>query len=427
MGDQYPPYGVGAGQHEQGSITVRVVYDVERAKQQKNSAAMGRSVYRQGSEDDYHVRQYEYLFAEKNPVKRIDKKKGSHQTKVLTSFSGAGEIAHDLFRDDEAMQIASLLNHSRFVGVAKTPMNFNDTAKHQGLTAQVAGVTSHMAYVDMPAGMSVKLGLPKPSAHGLDDRLLEKGVPPTKVRMQPEPFVPRDLGPALQAHISKYLEDTQRYLNGMGVEYRSTDATVSAVEHVFQTGLTAGLLFMSGLADNKILDDITFRQPGTSGAPMAAVGTGPPAPYNMQDPNLRAARPKNQEVILALASAFGLIGQDASVGQGIPGISRMSAEQKRRYVALRRDVLGKIFWDGTKAQLGFGYDHDRKINPFVNQEGKRIRLDTPQGAFMNLQLNHTAAFVSAVSEWWDRAQDWVIGKIMMGAVAGRRWALIQKK
>jgi hypothetical protein len=134
----------------------------------------------------------------------------------------------------------------------------------------------------------------------------------------------------------------------------------------------------------------------------------------------RGGPPASRDVIMGLARAFGML--EGTTNQ-IPSIT-VSPTHKDRYKALFRDLMGRVFYDGRIAQLGFGYANDR--NPAITQKGAVLYGTTTGRMFYN-QRNHWLYLISGLNDALLRDWSWVVGTVFRGSGAGGTFEMMLKK
>lgn len=172
---------------------------------------------------------------------------------ALTSLNGMGKTEKEEFPDDEEMQVASLKNRIKPLGVTVPGTAYAQVEGNRGagFVVSVSGkFKSGPAICDMPVGRYYKLRPPKPSE--IRDGLIpiakgDESLGRVRAELVAEPITPKtfyETSKEALAHISNYYNRKERYLYSMGRKKKNTKVWESFCKNQGDFALTCGAHMM---------------------------------------------------------------------------------------------------------------------------------------------------------------------------------------
>lgn len=185
---------------------------------------------------------------------------------ALISLNGIGKPEKEDFTNDEDMQIASVMNRMRPLGVTLQGSVYDQKDGNRG-TGFVVGLSCKFrglaTVADMPAGMFYRWRMIKPSEYKDNSRAVAKGDELGRYRaeMVPVPVTPEsfyDLALTSLAHIDNYYNSKEKYLYSMGSKRKNTDVWSTFATNMGNFSLTSGLHFMHYMLKNGFVSPPLF-------------------------------------------------------------------------------------------------------------------------------------------------------------------------
>lgn len=398
--------GKGARATEQGMQTYRGKFDKRVADANTTIASTRNTLYQKPSKPAaMNIEDGEWLYTMKVP--RSDSSEDKYSIHALSALNCLGADEVENYPDDEAMAVECLKNKMKIVGVARDTVPYQGGNQRQGLAIQYRGVSTHFANCDMPPGLLAELVLVSPQQLNRAERKRRPHIEPDKVVLELRPHSPRTVEEKVMTHLRNWSRDQDKYTRTMGLKYRTTNSWNSFFETLKRSDLVTWALITSHLQKTGIINNIARG-----------------ANNRIQDIALGVL--DGDDLVLTILKMLGVLkgglpsGADINVNAGI-NITDVHMAMGR---SLSREIMQKVRFDCTTANLEFGYDHTTKKNPAKDEKGK-ARVQTPKGMMLYLQANHTPALIGGLSDALLRDKEFIVGKIVQGAPEGRMTDICQ--
>lgn len=393
--------GKGSRGTEQGMQTYRGRYDKKVADMNNTISSNRNTLFQKPSKPAaLDIEDSEWLFSMKVP--RSDSSEDKYSIHALSALNNLGADEVESYPDDEEMAAECLKNKLRILGVARDTVPFQGGNQKQGLAIQYRGVSTHFANCDMPPGLLAELIIPLPHQLNRSEKPKKPHVEPDKVVLELRPYSARTVESKVMTHLKHYFKDENKYKRTMGLKHRTTSAWSSFIKTLLHGDIITWALITSHLAQRGIIQPISLGD-------HAAIQDIGEVDSMIGD-----------TLILTLLKMLDVLQGGKASGADIKPAAHINIKESHMQAGrhLARELGMKVRFDCTTANLEFGYNKDTRSNPAKDEKG-RANLGTPQGMMLYLQANHTPALVGGLSDVLNRCKEFVVGKIVKGAPAGR--------
>ena len=372
------------------------------------SRSIADSLYPIGTKEVFNILPNDFLFTRTNQRQLNGDDEDFSTVKVMGSVNGRGGEAKERYPQDEEQAKSMVMNTIKYIGTSRAMIKHDSNSKGQSLSAQIRGVHTHRATHNMPMGVYVMLRMPpvSPSEYAAS-RATPTDVPLSKRTLEAVPYHRDTALEIVSTHLLSQLHDPERYKASMNLNYRTTDAWINFGEVQFDSAMINSILFMYRLVDNGILN-VSFNVQNKE----FDLDKGKDLPQP-------ARSATSKQTVIGLAKALGLL---TGATTGVENIS-IGEKHKENYKKLRHDLLATMFYDGTIANLGVGYDRGTKKNKNRAQGGK-IMKNLPEGKLLERSLNHWRELISAYTDTMQRHSDTIAGKVIKSGKAGSAYDIL---
>lgn len=397
---------------------------------------------------------------------------------ALTSINGIGKTEKEEFPDDEEMQVASLKNRIKPLGITLPGSTYaqEDGNRGSGFVVGISGkFKAGPAICDMPVGMYYKLRPIKPSE--LRDGSLpvargDENMGRVRAELVAEPVTPKtfyETSKEAIAHIANYYNNRERYLYCMGKKKKNTDVWASFCKNQGDFAVTCGLHMVHYLIKNGFLappmfyfdqeggvhtnpaseswpESVRFVSRSTPHAPhdvitelmeAAARATGKildtrVTPEQVRKAVAEAKREKYPTLLNDLRPGLSadVMLKRAMASMGVvnavhePEVEDMPPHVMDEMADRAVDFINTVFIRGDVENYEFGFNSDPRIG--------RTKVDGAVSENLNGKIltNQYSAFRKALASFEDAALSeiqWIGGKITSPGAKGDTWEGVQGK
>lgn len=330
----------------------------------------------------------------------IPSKTGLTEPEINTSLNGTGSEAANKFPDDEHMQVEEIEAHLKTCGMAIRQLTESTFNTRPGLALRIKGICNSFSYVDMPFGVYTKASVPLPSTIRASNRKVPTGTPIQKVTLIQLPYEVKSVGEKLKTHIGNHLKNAELYKKSMDGRCKGASKKIAALQTMTKSDLFNALIVIERLVKTNVINQIQFSGAAT---------------------NLNTGGASQTEILLGLASALGLLGEERYPIRNI-SIDRIKQE---KYNSLKREILLAVNFDGTIGNLSFGWDDANNTNPGKDNTTGKIMSNTAHGRMLFNQLNLWKANISAQTDFILDDTRLIQGKVVKGATQGGHFTYLK--
>lgn len=344
-------------------------------------------------------------FCISSKVPKNSQTENPHALKVFSSLNCLGVQANQAFPGDIEMQKVAIRNGIRYAGISTDIRKWTktDEGRRQGVALKIGGEATIYADNDLPPGMLVELIIPDPEKRKSSMTLKKGYIPADKVLLEVAPYNPSTLSTRVMAVLRNYGANEETFKKGMDPKVRTTNMWVNLSECCWNSALTSWAVITKSLISSGVIPSIAVSSVGMYSLSRVANGvTGTPA-------------------ILAVLKAFGSLPSTGTESTG--GISQnfaLSKSGREAFQALKKDIIGKLYYDGRIKQNAFDYNTTTRGWDGRDARGGKLRMSDPMGAAVYNQLNHFIELVAALNGAIREDNSWLVGKISHGAKAGSK-------
>lgn len=394
-----PTGGSGAIGVLEGQIVIDAQFDTRRSKI-KESTNSTSTIFPTRDTKCFDILLGEIVFADKK--KKNDDMINTGYAMVFSSLNNEGPDAMLLYPSNTRMQIESMLNGKKPIGIARSTVQFSNRLQNQGLSVQMAGKNYLLANVEMPIGHWAYVTVEDPSIVRNNSRTKSPFIPPEKVTMTLAPYTPETLSNRIHTHMKSYVTDQAIWEKAMNKDYAATDSWANFCENLKRHELMSFLLILDRFLKNNILA-VNFANRADSPFDLRLRGgVGNPVT-------------DNKNLILGLAKAFGILkdGLDNDLTQ-----VNVSELHKRNYADLARECMLTIHCAEDFADFAYGYDPTSLRNDTVDSRNRTIKSNTSAGKMLMEQYQNSRNMYIAFADAVQRDNDRKFGLIGNPAKTG---------
>jgi len=215
--------------------------------------------------------------------------------------------------DDEDAQVEELMAHIRPVGMIPRQTTERTFQKRSDVAVRFKGVCNGPAYIAIPYGCYVKATALTPSKVRDLNSKRRQGSAPNKVTLVMVPYDTRSIGDKLKTNMLMHLKSPTLYKNAMDGRFKGSSKKITVLNTMAKYGIFFFLpLYVFSPKTKTYQNSSDFFNALIIIEQLVKSNVIQPIQFNSQATNLSlpAVAPSQTEILLSLASAFGVLGTE---------------------------------------------------------------------------------------------------------------------